>query len=67
MSKNTISVVMLGCGNFARRYHVPTIRTIRPNSIGEAIFDPVPSEETRKLAAENGAALVSTIDVLPLA
>ena len=22
---NSIAVVMLGCGNFARRYHVPTL------------------------------------------
>jgi predicted dehydrogenase len=64
MSKNTISVVMLGCGNFARRYHVPTIER-SDETVLAAIFDPVPSEETRKLAAENGAALVSTIDVLP--
>ena len=64
MKKNTISVVMLGCGNFARYYHVPSIERGDDVTMA-AIFDPSPSDETRKLAEESNAPLVSTVGALP--
>lgn len=59
-----IQVVMVGCGGFARRYHVPALRADASARI-VAIFDPFPASEVRALAAEYDAALVSAFDALP--
>jgi predicted dehydrogenase len=65
MSANEpIEVLMVGCGAFAHRYHVPAILADDSLSIG-AIFDPKPSDETRSLARRYGAPLVNEIDDLP--
>ena len=61
---NAIAVVMIGCGNFARRYHVPALLADPAVRIA-AIFDPLPGEAVRDLAARTGAALVDRIDALP--
>lgn len=59
-----IAVIMLGCGNFSRRYHVPTLEA-DPSITFAAIFDPSPSAATRDLARRTGAALVATAEALP--
>ena len=63
-SAELISVVMIGCGNFSRRYHVPTLEA-DPGVRLAAIFDPSPSDGVRELADRTGAALVAAIDALP--
>ena len=56
--------VMIGCGGFSRRYHVPTLLAdARVQLTG--IFDPYPAPEVRALAKESGAVLVDRIDQLP--
>ncbi len=59
-----IEIVMVGCGVFAHRYHVPTVAADAGARI-VAIADPTPSEATRALAAATGAALVDNIDGVP--
>jgi phthalate 4,5-cis-dihydrodiol dehydrogenase len=59
-----INIVMIGCGGFARRYHVPALRADAETRIA-AIFDPHPAPETRALAEQYGAALVADIGALP--
>ncbi len=59
-----ISVVMIGCGNFARRYHVPTLLA-RPDARLAAIVDPTPSEGAIALAQQTGALLVSELALVP--
>ena len=59
-----MAIVMIGCGAFAHRYHVPAIADDAALSIA-AIFDPVPSEATRALAQRYAAPLVPRIDDLP--
>lgn len=59
-----ITIVMIGCGGFARRYHVPALRADAQTRIA-AIFDPQPAPETRALADHCGAALVADIAALP--
>lgn len=39
---NAIVAAMLGCGNFSRRYHVPSLLA-DPEIALAAIFDPSPS------------------------
>ncbi len=58
------SVVMMGCGNFSRRYHVPTLLA-DPGVRLAAIFDPSPVAAVHALAAETGAALVGEAAALP--
>ena len=59
-----IEAVMIGCGAFAHRYHVPAIEGDREVRL-VGIFDPTPSEATRALASRYGAPLVSQIEALP--
>lgn len=63
-SPDPISLVMLGCGNFARRYHVPTLRADAGIEFA-AIFDPAPGTDVRALAQATGASLVGVLDALP--
>ena len=59
-----ISVLMVGCGGFARRYHVPAFDDDGAISI-VGIFDPFPTPQTRALAERCGAALTARIEDLP--
>jgi predicted dehydrogenase len=54
---------LLGCGAFARLYHVPVLR-VDPRVALVAICDPAPAEETRRLARETGARLTATAEDL---
>jgi predicted dehydrogenase len=56
--------VMIGCGGFSRRYHVPTLLEDRDLKIA-GIFDPFPAPAVETLAARTGAKLVSKLDDLP--
>jgi predicted dehydrogenase len=60
----TISILMVGCGGFARRYHVPAIEE-DPGLTIAGIFDPQPTPETRALAERHRAPLTARIDDLP--
>ena len=64
MSERHVSMLMIGCGGFSRRYHVPAILDDPAVTI-TGIFDPYPAEAVRSLAARYGAPVVSTIDELP--
>jgi predicted dehydrogenase len=59
-----IHVVMIGCGGFARRYHVPALLADPAVKIA-AIFDPLPTDAVREIASRAGAALVASMDALP--
>jgi predicted dehydrogenase len=59
-----IPIVMIGCGGFARRYHIPTLLADAGVRIA-AIFDPIPGDAVRALAAQTGAALVDRFEALP--
>lgn len=61
---NSIAAIMIGCGKFARRYHVPTLLA-DPGVTLAAIFDPLPRPAVTALAAQANAALVDRIDALP--
>lgn len=58
-----IALVMIGCGNFARRYHVPSLEADPAVSFA-GIFDPEPGDATRDLARRIAALLVPTIKAL---
>ena len=64
MSKASVSVVMLGCGQFSRRYHLPTLEGDRGVELA-AIFDPRPAAAVATLARRTGAALVDRLETLP--
>jgi predicted dehydrogenase len=65
MSANLpVDVVLVGCGAFAHRYHVPAFRDDPAVRIA-AVFDPKASDATRALAASCGAPLVDRLDALP--
>lgn len=59
-----ITVVMVGCGAFARRYHVPVFDADPSIRIG-AIFDPSPVAETIALARRHGASVCPNLEDLP--
>jgi predicted dehydrogenase len=65
MSDSEISILMVGCGAFARRYHLPAIDEDPALRIA-GIFDPQPAPETRELAERYGAPLVASIKALPV-
>jgi len=65
MSANpSVDVVLVGCGAFAHRYHVPALRD-DPSVRVAAVYDPKASEATRALAAGYGAPLVDDLGALP--
>jgi predicted dehydrogenase len=59
-----VRIVMVGCGGFAHRYHVPAIVEDQALAV-HAIFDPTPSEPTRALAQRYDAPIVARLDELP--
>lgn len=59
-----IHLVMIGCGGFSRRYHVPTLLADAGLRFA-GIFDPYPADPVRDLATRTGAQLVSEIEALP--
>jgi predicted dehydrogenase len=59
-----IAILMVGCGAFARRYHVPAI-VEDPGLLIAGIFDPHPTDDTRALARVHDAPLVSRLEDLP--
>jgi predicted dehydrogenase len=61
---NEIAILMVGCGAFAHRYHVPAIDDDDALRIA-GIFDPHPSDRTRALAQRCDAPLVSQLADLP--
>jgi predicted dehydrogenase len=63
-AKGPVQILMVGCGAFAHRYHVPAILGDESLSIG-AIFDPKASDQTRSLAQRYGAPLVDRLEDLP--
>ena len=63
-ASETISILMVGCGAFARRYHVPAFLEDARLRIA-AIFDPYPAPETVALAERYGAVVTPGIDALP--
>lgn len=59
-----IRFVMIGCGGFSRRYHVPTL--LADSGVALAgIFDPFPAPPVVDLARKTGAKLVAALDALP--
>jgi predicted dehydrogenase len=56
-----LDIVMVGCGAFAHRYHIPAIDEDPTLRIVE-IVDPTPSPATRALAGRFGAPLHASID-----
>src|SRR5438132_652862 len=59
-----VSLLMIGCGAFARRYHVPAILKDTGVTIA-GIFDPYPQPEVVALAARYRAPVTHRIDDLP--
>ena len=59
-----LQLMFVGCGAFARRYHLPAI-VADPNVRLAAICDPTPAPETLEFAAQYGAPMVETVDQLP--
>ncbi len=59
-----ISLLMVGCGAFAHRYHVPALEADAALEI-VGIFDPSPSAQTRSLASRRAAVLVNRLEDLP--
>jgi predicted dehydrogenase len=64
MSGQEIGLFMIGCGGFARRYHVPVIEEDKGVRL-LGICDPVPADATRAFASRHGAPVVDRIEALP--
>ena len=64
MRNIAVSVLMIGCGAFSRRYHVPAFLDDVDVKIA-GIFDPYPQPEVLVLAERYQATVASTIDALP--
>ena len=62
----SIDLYFVGCGDFARRYHVPALDDQAHVRL-KGICDPTPSAETLALAQRHGATVVENIDALPTA
>lgn len=60
MSKSPLRLAMVGCGAFSRRYHLPAIEADKGVALA-AIFDPMPADAVRDLAARHGAVLTSDL------
>src|SRR6188474_473159 len=58
-----LKIGFLGCGGFARRYHVPALLGAADARIA-VICDPNPVPALQAVAAEAGAALVADVDAL---
>lgn len=59
-----VSLTMIGCGAFARRYHVPALLEDAAVRIA-AIFDPAPHPDVHALAQRCGAPVVPRLESLP--
>ena len=64
MSGKEIGLFMIGCGGFARRYHVPVIEEDRGVRL-LGICDPMPTDAVQAFAARHGAPVVDRIEALP--
>ena len=62
-STGTLKIAMLGCGNFARRYHVPAL-DLEQHARVSMICDPGSAPALRELAARTGATLTASVDDL---
>ncbi len=60
----TLKIGFLGCGGFARRYHVPALLGAEAAARIAVICDPQPVAALQEIAAQSGAALVADIDAL---
>jgi predicted dehydrogenase len=58
-----LKIAILGCGNFARRYHVPALER-ETRAVLTTICDPSDAPVVRELSARTGALLTSGIDDL---
>ena len=61
MNTGPLRLAMVGCGAFSRRYHLPEIEADKAVAL-TAIFDPMPADEVRDLAARHHAMLSSDLD-----
>ncbi len=59
-----VSLLMIGCGGFARRYHVPALLEDAGVRVA-GIFDPYPQPEVEALAARYQAPVCAMLDALP--
>ena len=65
MSAGTeIDLYFVGCGGFARRYHLPALEQDSAVRI-RGIADPMPAPQTVEMAARHGAVVVDDIAQLP--
>jgi len=64
MAKAHVSVLLIGCGQFSRRYHLPTLQGDAGVELA-AIFDPTPAPAVAALAQGTGATLVDRLEALP--
>lgn len=58
-----MKLAIIGCGAFAHLYHFPALKALRNVDL-VGIADPRPSDETRRLAANEDVLLVSDVDTL---